>query len=275
MHIPIRSLVLSTFIMIIHTELNASDIRPLPLIVAHRGLLQYAPENTLSNFRACLELRLGFEFDVERTKDGHLICFHDSTLNRTTNGQGRVADATLEEIRLLDAGHWFDPKFAGEKVPTVEDIMKLISEYPHHDFLVAVDLKTENVGPEVVRLAEKYDVLSKLIFIGKTIVDPKVRDQIKGTSNKAFTAAVANNIAEFDQALAATNADWVYLRFIASKDQIAAIHQAGKWSFIAGVAVEGNNPENWMQCTQVGIDAILTDYPFELDASQRRLNKKK
>ena len=50
-----------------------------PLIVAHRGLLRHAPENTLANFRACFELRLGFEFDVERTKDGHLVCIHDST----------------------------------------------------------------------------------------------------------------------------------------------------------------------------------------------------
>jgi len=61
---------------------NAED----PLIVAHRGLLHHAPENTLAYFRACLELRIGFEFDVERTKDGQLVCVHDDTVDRTTNG---------------------------------------------------------------------------------------------------------------------------------------------------------------------------------------------
>ena len=72
---------------------------PQALIVAHRGLLRHAPENTLANFRACLELRLGFEFDVSQTKDGHLVCIHDDTVDRTTNGTGKVADLTLEEIR--------------------------------------------------------------------------------------------------------------------------------------------------------------------------------
>src|SRR5260221_14149991 len=86
-----------------------------PLTVAHRGLLQHAPENTLANFRACLELRLGFEFDVQRTKDGKLVCIHDDTLNRTTNGTAKGVDLTLEEIRRLDSGTWFDSKFAGKQ----------------------------------------------------------------------------------------------------------------------------------------------------------------
>ncbi|MCC6509479.1 MAG: glycerophosphodiester phosphodiesterase, partial [Pirellulaceae bacterium] len=72
-----------------------------PLVVAHRGLLQHAPENTLANFRACLELRLGFEFDVARTKDGQLVCIHDDTVDRTTDGKGLVSQLTLAEIQRL------------------------------------------------------------------------------------------------------------------------------------------------------------------------------
>lgn len=107
MNFFIRSLVLLLFCV---TAGEASE----PLIVAHRGLLHHAPENTLANFRACLELRLGFEFDVEVTKDGELVCIHDSTLDRTTNGTGKVSEHTLAEIRNLDAGSWFAPKFANE-----------------------------------------------------------------------------------------------------------------------------------------------------------------
>ncbi|MEQ9072181.1 MAG: glycerophosphodiester phosphodiesterase family protein, partial [Gimesia chilikensis] len=98
-----------------------------PLIVAHRGLLKVAPENTLANFRACLELRLGFEFDVQRTRDGHLICLHDTTVNRTTDGTGKVADLTLAEIQKLDAGSWFDSQFTGERVPTIDEVLELVS----------------------------------------------------------------------------------------------------------------------------------------------------
>jgi len=68
--------------------LPATATEPRPLVVAHRGLLRHAPENTLANFRACLELRLGFEFDVERTKDGHLVCIHDDTVHRANKPNG-------------------------------------------------------------------------------------------------------------------------------------------------------------------------------------------
>lgn len=241
-----------------------------PLIVAHRGLLNHAPENTLANFRACLELRLGFEFDVEKTKDGHLICIHDGTVDRTTNGTGRVADLTLEELRRLDAGSWFDPKFTGEKVPTIDEVLKLIAEYQQQDVLIAVDLKAGGVEQEVVRLAEKHKVLDKLLFIGRTISEPDVRDRIKQASANAKTAVVANNTEEFPKALAATNADWVYFRYLPPKGQMEAVHGAGKRAFIAGVTVSGNVPDNWQQAVDVGIDGILTDYPLELAAMLRK-----
>ncbi len=240
-----------------------------PLIVAHRGLLLHAPENTLANFRACLELRIGFEFDVEKSKDGQLVCIHDDTVDRTTNGNGAVAELTLEEIRVLDAGSWFDPKFAGEKVPTVEEVLKLLAEHHQHDVLIAVDLKAEGVGEHVVRLAEKHEVLDQLLFIGKTISESEVRDQIRSVSKKAHTAAVANNTDEFHEAFAESNADYVYLRHLPPKEQMEAVHAAGKRAFIAGTTVIGHAPENWQNAVDVGIDGILTDYPLELAAKLR------
>jgi len=122
-------------LLALHTSAVADT--PTRLIVAHRGLLQHAPENTLANFRACLELRLGFEFDVPRSKDGHLVCIYDDAMNRTTSGTGNVADLTLEEIRRLDAGSWFNSKFAGEKVPTVEEVVALVADHHEKDVLIA------------------------------------------------------------------------------------------------------------------------------------------
>ena len=255
-------------IFVAHANSIAAE-PPQPLIVAHRGLLRHAPENTLANFRACLELRLGFEFDVQRTKDGRLVCIHDSTVDRTTNGTGKVSELTLAQIRKLDAGSWFDPKFAGEKVPTVEEVLTLIAKY-QHNILVAVDLKAEKVEQDVVRLAEKHKVLHRLLFIGRTISEPKVREQIKRFSTKAHTAAVANNADEFPTALAASNADWVYVRYLPSKEQIEAVHRSAKRAFIAGSTVSGNVPDNWQYAADVGIDAILTDYPLELRTTLRQ-----
>lgn len=261
---------------LLFTAMNTATAEsPRPLVVAHRGLLRHAPENTLANFRACLELRLGFEFDVERTKDGQLVCIHDNTVDRTTNGTGPVAELTLAEIQALDAGSWFDDKFSGEKVPTVDEVFKLVAEYRQHDVLIAVDLKAENVGREVVQLAEQYEVLHRLLFIGRTISDPNVRKQIREASKDAHTAAVANDVSEFPKALAEPDADWVYFRFLPRRRQIEEVHQAGKRTFIAGATVSGNRPENWRRATSAGVDAILTDYPLYLPTALGHLTHAK
>lgn len=235
-----------------------------PHVVAHRGLLRHAPENTLANFRACLELRLGFEFDVQRTKDGVLVCLHDETVDRTTNGTGAIADLTWAEVGQLDAGSWFAPRFRGERVPSVEQVLTLVSEYRQHDLLVAVDFKGADVEREVVALAERLQVLDRLLFIGRTISDAHVRERLKAASPAAQTAAVANNPEEFPDALASRHADRVYFRYVPSAEEIAQIRAAGKRSFIAGSTVTGQETENWQQATRVGVSAILTDYPLEL-----------
>ena len=235
-----------------------------PLIVAHRGLLHHAPENTLANFRSCLELRLGFEFDVEQTSDGQLVCIHDDTVDRTTDGVGHVSMLSLTDVRKLDAGRWFDPRFAGEKVPTVDEVFQLIAKYRQHDILVAVDLKAGDVEHDVVRLAQKHKVLDRLLFIGKTISDAHVRENLKDASPKAQTAVVANHPDEFTAALAASDGDWVYFRYLPTQQQGKAVRHAGKRAFIAGATVSGNLPKNWKRAAEVGLDAVLTDYPLEL-----------
>ena len=163
-----------------------------PRIVAHRGLLRHAPENTLANFRACLELRLGFELDVRRCKDGELVCVHDATVDRTTSGSGRVSDLTLAELKTLDAGSWFAAAFQGEQIPTLDAVLKAVSAN-EHDVLIALDLKAANVENDCVKLAIEHDVLNRVLFIGRAISMPAVRQVLKAADPKAPTAAVANN----------------------------------------------------------------------------------
>ncbi|MFB6440636.1 glycerophosphodiester phosphodiesterase [Streptomyces sp. NPDC056411] len=130
-----------------------------PETVAHRGASSYAPENTLAAIDAAA--RLGFDWvenDVQRTKDGELVILHDSSLARTTNVEqvfpGRspwnVADFTLREIEKLDAGSWFGPKFAGERVPTLEDYM---DEVEHNDQSLLMELKSPELYPGIERQA--------------------------------------------------------------------------------------------------------------------------
>ncbi len=82
-------------------EVVLADAPNTPLVVAHRGLLRHAPENTLANFRACLELRVGFEVDVQRSRDGHLVCIHDAKVDRTTNCERRLKTLALGRLKRL------------------------------------------------------------------------------------------------------------------------------------------------------------------------------
>ena len=97
-----------------------------PKIIAHRGASGYCPENTLSAVQKALNIGVDLvEIDIHLSKDGEVVVIHDETLDRTTDGEGLVEDFTLEELRKLDAGTWFDEKFKGEQIPTLEEVLKL------------------------------------------------------------------------------------------------------------------------------------------------------
>jgi glycerophosphoryl diester phosphodiesterase len=100
-----------------------------PLAIAHRGHSLEFPENTLEAYRKAIELGAEMiECDVNITRDGRLVMIHDSTLDRTTNGGGRVSNAAFDEIQRLDAGRKFGPEFAGTRVPSTEETLLFFKE---------------------------------------------------------------------------------------------------------------------------------------------------
>lgn len=100
-----------------------------PIVVGHRGNVHHAPENTLPAFEKAIELGATLiEIDIRETRDGVLVVIHDETVDRTTNGSGRVDEMTLAELKALDAGSWFDPDFAGERIPTLEETLRFLRD---------------------------------------------------------------------------------------------------------------------------------------------------
>jgi len=95
------------FAVITSVTITQTAIAGEPALLAHRGLVRHAPENTLPAFAAAVELGLSIELDVYQTSDGQLVVIHDKTVDRTTNGTGEVTKMTLAESRRLDAGRWF------------------------------------------------------------------------------------------------------------------------------------------------------------------------
>ena len=96
-------------------------------IIVHRGANKNAPENTRASAEACIALGMDFaKINVRLSKDGIPFILHDPSVDRTTNGSGNISDFTSEQIDLLDAGSWFDFKFAGEKIPRLDTYFRWI-----------------------------------------------------------------------------------------------------------------------------------------------------
>ncbi len=123
------TLVLATAASAGNTASSAPLVLPARGICAHRGAMATHPENTVVALEEALRLGVHVvEFDVHWTKDRQLVLMHDSTVDRTTNGTGRVSSFTLAEIRQLDAGSWKGARFAGERIPTLEETLKMMPE---------------------------------------------------------------------------------------------------------------------------------------------------
>jgi len=100
-----------------------------PLIIGHRGASGVAPMNTLAAFSKAIELGAdGIELDVHLSKDGHPVIVHDYTIDHTTNGTGQVHEYRLDELKAFDAGSWFAPKFANERIPTLSEVFETVGQ---------------------------------------------------------------------------------------------------------------------------------------------------
>ena len=237
----------------------------VPMPVGHRGLPNYAPENTLSGFAACLNLRLGYELDVRRTKDGHLVCLHDDTLSRTTGCTFKVDAVTLAELEKLDAGSSFHPAYKGEPIPTVGQVFEQVARHPPGPTLILVDLKVNDadLAPEMGKLVARHGLDANVVFIGNAIDDPKLREQFRAISAMLQIAVLAETPTDFAKALSDPHANWLYLRFVPTPEQVAEAHQQGKKVIVVGESVAGNEPRNWLRAADAKVDAVLTDHPLK------------
>jgi glycerophosphoryl diester phosphodiesterase len=260
---------------VLATVAPAADPPAGPVPVAHRGLFKHAPENTRAAFSACLSLQLGFELDVRRTRDGQLVVLHDPTVDRTTDGTGPVAGMSLRELRMLDAGRKFDPAFAGERVPALDEVFNLAAAHRRGPPLILLDLKIDDpeLPGDIAKLAARHRLTAKVVCIGNAITSPELRRRLKEADPKLPVAVLADKPDDFPAALKDEHADWLYLRFVPSAEQTAAARAAGKRVLCVGPLFTGNEPDSWRKAAAAGADAVLTDYPLELRAALREPKK--
>lgn len=134
-----------------------------PYVIAHRGISAKAPENTLAAFQRAIQI-LGIdmiELDVRLSRDEEVIVLHDRTLQRTTTGNGSARNYMLQELKRFDAGSWFHPQFAGERIPTLREILEMVQDKCWID----IEIKSDFLHREQEGLLERR-VLETVKYAG-------------------------------------------------------------------------------------------------------------
>ena len=139
---------------------------PQPVLFAHRGASAHAPENTLAAFEMALTQQAdGIELDVKLTADGHVIVHHDATVNRTTNGQGRIKDMPLAELKKLDAGSSFSETFRGEEIPTLAEVFETVGSRTFINIeLTNYNTPRDQLVETVCMLVKKHQMQNHIMF---------------------------------------------------------------------------------------------------------------
>jgi glycerophosphoryl diester phosphodiesterase len=238
-----------------------------PKVIAHRGARRIAPENTLESFKLSLAAGAeGIEFDVHRCSTGELVVIHDDTINRTTNGVGHIRDISWDELQRLDAGSWFDAQFKGVKIPSLQQVLELVSGS------VILNIEVKNAPTDYPDIEE--DVLALLEGYPKeTIIvssfDHKLLKRfakLDPSLNLAVLAdAIFHNIGKYAAEL---NCKYWHPGFGELRaDAVEDAHKAGltvnAWTL--------NDPRQWTSAIQMEVDGIVTDDPAGLVAYLKRL----
>lgn len=136
------------------------------LVFAHRGSKSNNPENTLAAFREAIRVQSdGIELDVHLSLDNELIVIHDEKIDRTTNGKGLVRKMTSADIQKFDAGSWYHPNFADEKIPRLSEVLKLLTDLSFNGYL-NIEIKTDKFNyPGIEKKISELMTESKWSFI--------------------------------------------------------------------------------------------------------------
>ena len=158
------------------------------LIIAHRGASGYAPEHTMESYKLAKELGADYlEIDLQMTKDGQLVAMHDSSVDRTTDGEGKVSSLTLEELKKLDAGSWFNEQnpdykeavFVGETVPSLEEIFEEFGHGVNYYIETKEPDKNTEMEQKLVSLLETYGFLDRDVKYGKIVIQSFSEESLK------------------------------------------------------------------------------------------------
>lgn len=241
----------------------------LPKVISHRGANKYAPQNTLAAFGKSIEIGVdGLETDVHITKDGQLVICHNYTIDDTSDGKGEISQMTLAQLKSYDFGAYFSPKYAGTRLPTVDEFLSLVETTDIS--VLNIELKSPKDGRteivrETIRLVKQHGLLDRLLissFDSKLLVEAKQIDENCKTGFlysperlNMWKDRLIRNYVDYAKSIGA-DALHPHYAFVDEK-YVESAHKAGimvnPWTVDSVKAIE-----SMIHC---GVDGIITDFP--------------
>jgi len=244
-----------------------------PLMIAHRGYRAKYPENTLAAFRAAADAGVQMiELDVTLTRDRKMVVIHDDTLDRTTDGTGRVCDFCLAQLKQLDAGSWFHACFAGERIPTLAEVLDMAS----NRMMVNIEIKPEAFEPsapadaiehQVMDLVRKHSAEDAVLI---SSFEHKILERISLFPDPPALGVLTENmstekIVPLCKKIRAFC--WNPDSFCVNRQEINLIHQTGCRVFPYTV----NQRKKIEKLLEMGADGVFTDDPMVMRGEESRI----
>jgi glycerophosphoryl diester phosphodiesterase len=243
--------------------LNNNQFKP-PWLIAHRGFRAKYPENTLIAFQAALDAGCPMiELDVTLSRDRKLVVIHDATLDRTTNGRGTVKDYSLAELKKLDAGSWFHPMFAGQRLPELVEVLELVKGRA----FINIEIKTHAYEPHhppdaieqlIVKLVEQRQAQGTVLI---SSFDIHVLEQLASMHASPALALIAQHPAD-DHTIELCERlkvySWNPAQRVLTRQQVERMHAAAIKVFPYNV----DTPADYRRMRAMKVDGVITDDPF-------------
>lgn len=231
------------------------------LLVAHRGYSAVYPENTLLAFEKAVENGINcFELDLQRTKDGKLVCLHDVTVDRTTNGTGNIKDLTWDYVKTLDAGSWKNSQFAGEKIPSLDEVFE---RFKNENVFILIEMKNDNnyvgIEKQIADLIKKYMIEEQVLYFS---FDWESVNKIKQYYPLIATGLLASGTSLLDDALSVALLNkhsfisWDYYTLLNNPDYITLWRKNG----LSVNAWTVNNMNDLQTLWDIGVNILASDY---------------
>ncbi|MEN8006878.1 MAG: glycerophosphodiester phosphodiesterase family protein [Candidatus Krumholzibacteriota bacterium] len=234
---------------------------------AHRGASGHAPENTIAALEKAIALgAVMAEIDIQQTADDRFAVFHDDLLNRTTNGTGPLWERTLHELQALDAGSWFGSEFAAQRIPSLEEILDLTRGRLPLNIELKLHGHERDVVDLVIRTLHDNNIEDHCPVRGLvTCFDHRIAAEIKQADATLIVGAILGK-QQFSPGIFAAPVDVLSAeKSLVDEDFMAAARGAGKQVHVWTV----NDPEEMHRLIDLGVDAVITNYPDRFPDPQK------